>query len=153
MKVEYFQDTDTLYLDLSSAAADGGEVDASAVADPEDFVFLLDKSGRVVGLRIEHAANRVHPDDLTADPHLTSGDKIPVMLYTLDELTRLFGVSKAALNRTLHRMRGAGISVGQRLNPDHDNSPVFLTAPEVEQIRQWRQGHQPGRPQAVEPVS
>lgn len=153
MKLEYFSDTDTLYLDVSSTAANGGEVDASEMADPEDFTFLLDESGRVVGLRIEHASNRVNLDDLAAGLDLIGDDKTSTTLYTLDELTKLFGVSKAALNRTLHRMRDAGISVGQRINPDHDNSPIFLTKTEVEQIRRWRQAHQPGRPQAAEPAS
>ena len=153
MELEYFSDTDTLYLDVSSAAADGGEVDASEMMDPEDFTFLLDESGHVVGLRIEHASTRVHLDALAAELRLVAVDKIPTTLYTLDELTKLFGVSKAALNRTLHRMRDAGISIGQRINPDHDNSPIFLTKPEVEKIRRWRQGHQPGRPHAVESAS
>ena len=153
MEPEYFSDTDTLYLDVSSAEANGGEMDASEMADPEDFTFLLDESGRVVGIRIEHASHRVHLGDLATDLRLAADAKTSTTLYTLDELTKLFGVSKAALNRTLHRMRDAGISTGQRINPDHDNSPIFLTKPEVEKIHQWRQAHQPGRPHAIESAS
>jgi uncharacterized protein YuzE len=49
MKVRYFEDTDTLYIELS-------DKEPAKTEDLNDNVMLeLDKDGKVVGLTIEHA--------------------------------------------------------------------------------------------------
>ena len=49
MKVRYFEDTDTLYIELSDR-------EPTKTEDLNDNVMLeLDKDGKVVGLTIEHA--------------------------------------------------------------------------------------------------
>ena len=49
MKVRYFEDTDTLYIELSDR-------EPALTEQPNDNVLLeLDKDGKVVGLTIEHA--------------------------------------------------------------------------------------------------
>ena len=49
MKVRYFEDTDTLYIELSNQ-------EPTQTDDHNDNVMLeLDKDGKVVGLTIEHA--------------------------------------------------------------------------------------------------
>jgi uncharacterized protein YuzE len=53
MKIKYFQDTDTLYIELRAATvAETNDVDENTLLD-------LDESGKVCGITIEHAAERV----------------------------------------------------------------------------------------------
>jgi len=53
MKIKYFQDTDTLYIEPRVATvAETSDVDENTVID-------LDESGKVCGITIEHAAERV----------------------------------------------------------------------------------------------
>lgn len=49
MKVRYFEDTDTLYVELS----DGEPAQTQQLND--NVLLELDKDGKVVGLTIEHA--------------------------------------------------------------------------------------------------
>jgi len=53
MKLHYYEDTDSLYIDLSDAvSADSREVS-------EDFVVDYDAAGRVVGFDIQHASQHL----------------------------------------------------------------------------------------------
>jgi uncharacterized protein YuzE len=53
MKIKYFQDTDTLYIELREAkVAETNDVDENTLLD-------LDANGKVCGITIEHAAERV----------------------------------------------------------------------------------------------
>ena len=57
MKLHYYADTDSLYIDLSAAlSADSQEIAEGLVVD-------YDQAGRVVGIDIQHASERI---DLTA---------------------------------------------------------------------------------------
>jgi len=53
MKIKYFQDTDTLYIELR----------ATTVSETSDFgentLLDLDESGKVCGITIEHATEQV----------------------------------------------------------------------------------------------
>ena len=52
MKIKYFQDTDTLYIELRS-------VDVSETKDwDEDTLIDIDTNGNVCGITIEHASER-----------------------------------------------------------------------------------------------
>ncbi|MEQ8799254.1 MAG: DUF2283 domain-containing protein [Salinisphaeraceae bacterium] len=52
MRIEYFRDTDTLYVELSARGiAESGDPDGNAVIDH-------DVTGRVCALTVEHASDR-----------------------------------------------------------------------------------------------
>jgi uncharacterized protein YuzE len=53
MKIDYFADTDSLYIDL----ADRPSVDSREIS--EGVVLDYDAEGRLVGIDIEHASTRV----------------------------------------------------------------------------------------------
>jgi uncharacterized protein YuzE len=53
MRLEYFPDTDTLYIELRQ----GPGADAQEVAD--DIVLDFNKAGEVIGIEIEHASQRM----------------------------------------------------------------------------------------------
>jgi uncharacterized protein YuzE len=53
MKLHYYPDTDSLYIELASApSSDSREISDDLVAD-------YDEAGRVVGLDIQHASQRM----------------------------------------------------------------------------------------------
>ncbi len=52
MKIKYFQDTDTLYIELrASDVAETKDLDENTILD-------LDRSGKICGITIEHASER-----------------------------------------------------------------------------------------------
>ena len=53
MRIDYFPDTDTLYIELRN----GPGTDAQEVA--EDIVLDYNAAGEVVGIEIEHASQRI----------------------------------------------------------------------------------------------
>jgi uncharacterized protein YuzE len=53
MKVHYYSDTDTLYLDLSDAESE------DTIECTRDMVIDLDGDGKPVGIEIEHASEMV----------------------------------------------------------------------------------------------
>ncbi len=57
MKLHYYEDTDSLYIDLSLASS----TDSQEIAD--GLVVDYDEAGHVVGLDIQHASERI---DLSA---------------------------------------------------------------------------------------
>jgi uncharacterized protein YuzE len=52
MKIQYFQDTDTLYIELKPA-----EVSETKDLD-EDTLLDFDRNGNICGITIEHASKR-----------------------------------------------------------------------------------------------
>jgi uncharacterized protein YuzE len=53
MRLDYFPDTDTLYIQLKGVPG----VDAQEVS--EDIVFDLNAAGEVIGIEIEHASQHM----------------------------------------------------------------------------------------------
>ena len=53
MKLNYYADTDSLYIDLSSAVSS----DSKEIAD--GLVIDFDDAGRIVGIDIQHASERI----------------------------------------------------------------------------------------------
>jgi uncharacterized protein YuzE len=61
MKLRYYPDTDTLYVDLADRVSERSlEIAPNVIVD-------LDADGRLVGIEIEHAAQVVDLRDLEAD--------------------------------------------------------------------------------------
>jgi len=61
MKFHYYQDTDSLYIELSpKASVDSNEVSPGVVID-------LDAEGRLVGIDVEHASKNVDLTRLEAE--------------------------------------------------------------------------------------
>jgi uncharacterized protein YuzE len=61
MKLHYYQETDSLYIDLSTnASADSKEIAEGLVVD-------FDEAGRVVGFDIQHASERIDLSEITAE--------------------------------------------------------------------------------------
>jgi uncharacterized protein YuzE len=58
MRIEYFPDTDTLYIQLRDVPG----TDAQEVA--EDIVLDFNESGEVIGIEIEHASQRMDLRDV-----------------------------------------------------------------------------------------
>jgi uncharacterized protein YuzE len=59
MKIKHFQDTDTLYIELRSA-----EVVETRDLD-EDTLIDIDREGKLCGITIEHASDRVDIPDFS----------------------------------------------------------------------------------------
>jgi uncharacterized protein YuzE len=57
MTLHYYEETDSLYIDLSEAAS------ARSLEVEDGFVVDFDETGKIVGLDIQHASERV---DLSA---------------------------------------------------------------------------------------
>lgn len=58
MKIQYYPDTDSLYIDLSSTpSADSREVSDGVVLD-------YDADGNLVGIDIDHASTKLEIDEL-----------------------------------------------------------------------------------------
>ena len=53
MKLNYYEDTDSLYIDLSSEASS----DSREIAD--GLVIDFNDAGRIVGIDIQHASERI----------------------------------------------------------------------------------------------
>jgi len=61
MKLEYYSDTDSLYINLSSNVS----VKSDEVA--EGIVIDYDKEGNIVGLDIDNASKKLELNELTLD--------------------------------------------------------------------------------------
>jgi len=59
MKVSYFQDTDTLYIEFRKASVvETKDLDENTIMD-------LDKSGNIISITLEHASKRTDVNQLT----------------------------------------------------------------------------------------
>lgn len=61
MKLHYYKDTDSLYIDLSAAVS----ADSREIAD--GLVVDFDDAGIVVGIDIQHASERIDLTELAAE--------------------------------------------------------------------------------------
>ena len=59
MKIKYFEDTDTVLLELGDAAP------AETLELSEDIYLDLDKAGHVVSITVEHASSRCDFSEVT----------------------------------------------------------------------------------------
>lgn len=61
MKIEYFSDTDSLYIHLSS------KVSANSEEVAEGTVIDYDEDGNIVGIDVDNASTKLELDELTLD--------------------------------------------------------------------------------------
>ena len=66
MKISYYQETDTLYIDLE---VNSTSVESEEIAD--GIVVDYDEEGRVVGIEIENARERVNLSNLIPNLPIT----------------------------------------------------------------------------------
>jgi uncharacterized protein YuzE len=70
MKLEYYPETDTLYIDLLEKSS------ASSVEISEGVVLDYDETGRLVGIDIDNASKKVSLKELTLN-------KLPIDVQTI----------------------------------------------------------------------
>ncbi|OQW97085.1 MAG: hypothetical protein BWK74_07080 [Desulfobacteraceae bacterium A6] len=70
MKLEYYPETDTLYIDLLEKSS------ASSLEVSEGVVLDYDESGRLVGIDIDNASKKVSLKELTLN-------KLPIDVHTI----------------------------------------------------------------------
>jgi uncharacterized protein YuzE len=70
MKLEYYPETDTLYIDLLEKSS------ASSLEISEGVVLDYDESGRLVGIDIDNASKKVSLKELTLN-------KLPIDVHTI----------------------------------------------------------------------
>jgi len=70
MKLEYYPETDTLYIDLLEKSS------ASSLEISEGVVLDYDESGRLVGIDIDNASKKVSLKELTIN-------KLPIDVHTI----------------------------------------------------------------------
>ena len=74
MHFEYFPDTDTLSVDFRE---NRGPVSDTVDGPDEDFLLEFDAEGRLVGMTIEHASERLDLDHLQTQPQFHAfGDEV-----------------------------------------------------------------------------
>ncbi len=61
MRLHYYKDTDSLYIDLAAAVSS----DSKEIAD--GLVIDFDEAGQVVGIDIQHASERVDLSEIEAE--------------------------------------------------------------------------------------
>ncbi len=69
MKLNYYEDTDSLYIDLSSTVS----ADSKEIAD--GLVIDFDEAGRIVGIDIQHASERIDLSSIEST-HLPIANRI-----------------------------------------------------------------------------
>jgi len=70
MKLEYYPETDTLYIDLLEKSSD------SSLEISEGVVLDYDENGRLVGIDIDNASKKVSLKELTLN-------KLPIDVHTI----------------------------------------------------------------------
>ena len=70
MKLEYYSETDTLYIDLLEKSS------VSSLEISEGVVLDYDESGRLVGIDIDNASKKVSLKELTLN-------KLPIDVHTI----------------------------------------------------------------------
>jgi len=141
MRARYYPTTDMLHVELSS----GQSADSEEVMD--GFVFDFNAEGKVVGIEVESASERVDLTDIREDlGQIVDDSGGAAVLHTISELARELAVTPRTIQKTIRTMREAGIQIGHRSTDRFDNAPIILNSGDVARIRQWRQEHRPGRP-------
>ncbi len=136
MKAEYHEESDMLYIGLSTTPSTESE------ELTEGFVFDFGPDGRVVGIEVEQASRRVDLSDIKTGEAMQVRE-LPESVYTVGLISREFGVSPRAVQKSIRSMTEAGIEVGHR--PGGSRS-LILREDDVNRIKRWRAAHKPGRP-------
>ena len=85
MKLNYYPDTDSLYIDLSEKPS----VESAEIS--EGVVLDYDAAGNLAGIDIDNASRKVALKELTLN-------KLPALVHTIAASARLFGQSAVEWN-------------------------------------------------------
>lgn len=137
MNAKYWVGSDMLTIQLSKRPS----VESEEVTD--GFVFDYDEEGRVVGIEIEGASQRVDVSEIKKQAVIVQDSVEPVEIFSLQDVAQRLDVGVRAIQKTVQQMAEAGQGVG---TSSGQTASIILTAAEVGRVEQWRQEHRPGRP-------
>ena len=140
--LEYFPETDTLHITLSSTPASGGAENAGSDGEHQDIILSYNDKDKLVSITIENASKGVDLNDILSGHAKILQGKIET-IYSISELAAKLDITPRTLRNTIHSMRASGIDIGKQYGPTY---PIILSEPDAQKIVQWRNEHPRGRP-------
>ena len=140
--LEYFPETDTLHITLSSTSASGGAENAGSDGEHPDIILSYNDKDKLVSITIENASKGVDLNDILSGHAKIVRGKIET-IYSISELAEKLDITPRTLRNTIHSMRASGIDIGKQYGPTY---PIILSEPDAQKIVQWRSEHPRGRP-------
>ena len=140
--LEYFPETDTLHITLSSTPASGGAENAGTDGEHQDIILSYNDKDKLVSITIENASKGVDLNDILSGHAKILRGKTET-IYSISELAAKLDITPRTLRNTIHSMRASGIDIGKQYGPTY---PIILSEPDVQRIVQWRNEHPRGRP-------
>ena len=143
--LEYFPETDTLHITLSSTSASGGAENAGSDGEHQDIILSYNDKDKLVSITIENASKGVDLNDILSGHAKIVRGKIET-IYSISELAEKLDITPRTLRNTIHSMRASGIDIGKQYGPTY---PILLSEHDAQKIVQWRNEHPRGRPKLV----
>ena len=140
--LEYFPETDTLHITLSSTPASGGAENAGTEGEHQDIILSYNDKDKMVSITIENASKGVDLNDILSGHAKILHGKTEA-IYSISELAAKLDITPRTLRNTIHSMRASGIDIGKQYGPTY---PIILSEPDAQKIVQWRNEHPRGRP-------
>ena len=140
--LEYFPETDTLHITLSSTSASGGAENAGTDGEHQDIILSYNDKDKLVSITIENASKGVDLNDILSGHAKIVRGKIET-IYSISELAEKLDITPRTLRNTIHSMRASGIDIGKQYGPTY---PIILSEHDAQKIVQWRNEHPRGRP-------
>lgn len=140
--LEYFSETDTLHITLSSTPASGGAENAGTDGEHQDIILSYNDKDKLVSITIENASKDVDLNDILSEHAKILHGKIET-IYSISELAEKLDITPHTLRNTIRSMRDSGIDIGKQYGPTY---PIILSEPDAQKIVQWRNEHPRGRP-------
>ena len=140
--LEYFPETDTLHITLSSTPASGGAENAGSDGEHQDIILSYNDKDKLVSITIENASKGVDLNDILSGHAKILHGKIET-IYSISELAEKLDITPRTLRNIIHSMRASGIDIGKQYGPTY---PIILSEPDTQKIVQWRNEHPRGRP-------
>lgn len=140
--LEYFPETDTLHITLSSTPASGGAENAGTDGEHQNIILSYNDKDKLVSITIENASKGVDLNDILSGHAKILRGKIET-IYSISELAAKLDITPRTLRNTIHSMRASGIDIGKQYGPTY---PIILSEPDAQKIVQWRNEHPRGRP-------
>lgn len=140
--LEYFPETDTLHITLSSTPASGDAENAGTDGEHQDIILSYNDKDKLVSITIENASKDVDLNDILSEHAKILHGKIET-IYSISELAEKLEITPRTLRNTIHSMRASGIDIGKQYGPTY---PIILSEHDAQKIVQWRNKQPRGRP-------